>query len=520
MRKRIVLCGGMAAAMGGLAPVMALGASSDSAPMMSYLGLPQLIAQYGASLATGSNVNVSIAEANGYPSTSDGRFAGKTMTAASIYTATDGAHATTVGARFFGNTTGWSQRSIAPAIPNVWMYSATEFNGAYLKSPGSPEPYGSPNASRVASHAYAESNTTLDSITRLDYLVQRDDFLQVVDTRNYSTQGNSMNAIVITPDGGTSTLTSAVGSGTPYVAGRVSPVITGPVGGAGSDAIGQIAGVTALLVSRGKTTHSNVSYVTRGTIGVTQTYAGGAFTTSPISGYTVHSGDTSEVVKAALMAGALRSAPADNTLGISGISDYRAVASNQSSNGLDKRFGAGMVNALQSYRIIDAGETDSHEDGGNGGIGQYGFDYDAAFGGQSANAAATYGFTADASGKFMATLAWNLKIAGADTAGGNFSSAATLYNLSLTLTDVTAGNAIVQQSASLVDNTQTLWTDLIAGHTYHLGVAAVGAPFSWDYGLAWRSEVVLTPTSVPEPLTGAAGGVIGVGMLMVRRRRS
>src|SRR5690554_4509794 len=103
MRKTAVLYGAVAATLG--AGSIALGAGSDTAPMMSYLGLPQLIAQYGGNLATGSNVHVSIAESGGYPDTSDGRFAGKTMTPASVFTGTDGSnHATNVGARFFGNT--------------------------------------------------------------------------------------------------------------------------------------------------------------------------------------------------------------------------------------------------------------------------------------------------------------------------------------------------------------------------------------------------------------------------------
>lgn len=497
-------------------------APSNNSPMMSYLGLPQLISQYGANLANGSNVHVSIVEAGGYPLTTDGRFAGKTMTRTSIFTAMDATssgHATIVGARFFGNETGFSQRSIAPSIPNVWMYSTSEFNGVYLKNPGTAEPYGSPNQSRVASHAYGENDASLGSITRLDYLVQRDDFLQVVASRQVSTQGNSMNGIVVAPAGGAPTLTTAVGTGTPYVAGRVSPTITGPLGGAGSDSIGQVSGVVALLVSRGKTTASNHQYTTRGTIGVPLTFNGSNFATTPLPGYTVHSGETAEVIKAALMAGALRSAPPSTELGISGISDYRAAEAHRSANGLDVRFGAGMVNALQSYRIIDAGEHDSFEDGGDGGIGQYGFDYDPSFGGlNGSNAVASYGFTAEASGKFMATLAWNVHIAGASSTGGNFVSTATLYNLGLSLVDLTAGGTLVQESVSLVDNTQNLWTDLVAGHEYRLTVTALGTPFEWDYGLAWRSEVPITPTAIPEPSTGLALGAAVV--MLVRRVRT
>ncbi|HMO25377.1 MAG TPA: hypothetical protein PKB10_03840, partial [Tepidisphaeraceae bacterium] len=175
---------------------------------------------------------------------------------------------------------------------------------------GTPAPYGSPNRSRVASHAYAENNSTLDSIARLDYLAHRDEFVQVVASRQYSTQGNSFNAVVIAPAQGTSGQTTAVGSGTAYVAGRTSPTLTGPLTGAGSDSIGQAAGVAALLMSRGKTTNSLDQVQTRDTLIILGTYSGGTFGPAVNQpGVVVRAGETSEVVKAALMAGGLRGAP-------------------------------------------------------------------------------------------------------------------------------------------------------------------------------------------------------------------
>ena len=179
-----------------------------------------------------------------------------------------------------------------------------------------------------------------------------------------------------------------------------------------------------------------------------------------------------------------------------------------------------MVNAQQSYRIINAGEFNSAQDGTLGGaIGQYGFDYDPSFGGAGGSKGqAGYGFTADAAGKFTASLVWNLKIDGAATVGGNFSSAHTLHNLALALIDVTAGGTVVALSNSSVDNTQNLWVDLVAGHTYTLRVTRAGGDFEWDYGLAWRGEVALTPTAVPEPV--GAGAALALAGLLLRRRRA
>ncbi|HMO25378.1 MAG TPA: hypothetical protein PKB10_03845, partial [Tepidisphaeraceae bacterium] len=133
IRSMAVIC---AAAGVGVTGSATSAAPSDTAPMMAYLGLPDLIAQFGASLERGQNVHVSLVEAGTYPVLTDGRFSGKTLTRTSTFTTVESTagHATNVGARFFGNESGFSQRSVAPAIPDVQLYSYAEFQGAYLKS--------------------------------------------------------------------------------------------------------------------------------------------------------------------------------------------------------------------------------------------------------------------------------------------------------------------------------------------------------------------------------------------------
>ena len=472
-------------------------AQAQFAGWLNEIDFDRLAGEYAGTQANGSNVNVTIVESGGYPNTADGRFAGKTMTARTGAQSST-SHATIVGAYFFGNTTGFSQRSVAPAIPSVDMYT-TSWSGAFFLAPGSVPPLISPNSSRVASHAYAET-TSLSNLARIDWVVQEDDFIQVVGHPGISGHGNGFNSIAVAPPAGVAgaTGTAQVSAGTPYVAGRFRPDVTGPVGTT-SDSIGAVGGLAALLVSRGKTTVSHHNYTAR-------------------PGYSVSSGDASEVVKAAVMAGAQRHNPTNTNSAT--ITDYRADPADQTANGLDKRWGAGLVNVYNSYKIIDAGETDSAEDSapGQGGVGQYGFDYDPGFGGLSGtNVAATYGFAASASGKFMATLAWNVKIAGVNQFG-NFDSAATLYDLDLSLIDVTDGGSVAMTSASLIDNTETLWLDLVGGHTYQMLVTTKNAPFTWDYGLAWRSDVALTPVAVPEP--SAVGGIVaGVAALSALRRR-
>ncbi|MCA1807448.1 MAG: thrombospondin type 3 repeat-containing protein, partial [Actinobacteria bacterium] len=167
------------------------------------------------------------------------------------------------------------------------------------------------------------------------------------------------------------------------------------------------------------------------------------------------------------------------------ITDYRVDVANQTSNGLDKRFGAGQVNVYNSYHILAGGEQNSVEDGGTT-IANTGFDYDPAFGGlNSSNATATYSFTTGAIGgqKLKAALVWNLDALTTSTDN--------LYDLDLELIDVTAGNVVVASSSSTIDNTENIWFDLAIDHAYQLKVirGSGQAAFEWDYALAWQLVV-------------------------------
>lgn len=511
-----------------------------------------LVSQYGGSLANGSNVPVTIVESYGSRSTpndpttaaandsisysfynldtSQGFFAGKTIvhkgpalttlyfrdgvtpfqvlspSTLSVQTSQSSAHANTVGAYFFGTPPGgFTQRSVAPGVNNIEVFDY-QWNNAYFLAPGTVAPNVSTNLSRVASHAYGQS-ASLSNVQRMDWLIAADDYVQVVGTPAVSGHGNAFNTIAVAhTTAGTAAATQALSgaSGTPYAAGRAKPDVTGPIGTT-SDNTGAVGGLAALLISRGKANAalSNHSYTAR-------------------PGYTVRSAETSEVVKAAIMAGALRQI--SGTDGRS-ITTYRVNVANRTVNGLDNRYGAGMMNAYNSYKIIDAGEDNSREDGLSvtgqatlGEIGQYGFDYDPSFGGAGgSNSVATYTFQATAAGEFAATLAWNVNVVGPTAPFNNFDGTATLYNLDLTLTDLST-STIVASSLSTIDNTENLWTNLVAGHSYSMTVTGLGTPFNWDYGLAWRSTVPLTASAVPEPGTVGLAALAVLGTLRRRRR--
>jgi hypothetical protein len=189
--------------------------------------------------------------------------------------------------------------------------------------------------------------------------------------------------------------------------------------------------------------------------------------------------EKSEVIRAALMAGADRFTPCEckNFLG-----DYRADTVNQTENGLDVRFGSGQLNIYNSYQIIAAGEQNPGEIGGSG------YDYNPGFGGaQSSSDLAVYSLTADAQHTWLsACLSWHLDINGGTS--GYFNGFATLYDLDLELFDNTLSQ-VVASSASQLTNTENLWVPLSAGHAYEIRVKrGVGqaVPFLWDYGIAWH----------------------------------
>ena len=67
------------------------------------------------------------------------------------------------------------------------------------------------------------------------------------------------------------------------------------------------------------------------------------------NGDTIYNTERTEVIKAALMAGAVRIT--NNTTG-NDITDYRIDAANQTLNGLDIRYGAGQLNIQRKRQSL------------------------------------------------------------------------------------------------------------------------------------------------------------------------
>jgi autotransporter-associated beta strand protein len=458
------------------------------------VGYTALINQLGAAAPTGAGVPVLMSEFGidgGYPAMATlPQFANKVIT---VRTPLGGnsLHATDVAASFFGSTS-----SLAPGVSQIEIYETNDFltHGYMHWATSALTPNVSLQASRVANHSWissaANNNMSIDHLGRLDWLVHQDDFVQVVGVNNgpngssplYS---NSLNSIAVgLTNGHHPSGTLQIGGA--YAAGRSKPDLVVPCYFT-SFAAPVVSGASAVLI---QTAHGNPSL------------SNGSYTLARIPTQRIYHAETSEVIKAALLAGADRTVfNSDGTT----LLDYRD-ASYQTPNGLDTRFGAGQLNVYNSYAVIAGGEQNALQEGGPASVGPAGFDYDPRFGGAAgSNNFATYDFTAGWTGQTLAaSLVWNAKvdIDQLRTSAYNKVNAVTLHDLNLTLLDITAPTnpQLVASSSGALQNTENILAKLQAGRRYRMQVTAAGLPFEWDYGLAWTTMSTLG-------WSGASGGI-------------
>jgi autotransporter-associated beta strand protein len=464
------------------------------------VGYSTLVEELGLAAPDGSGVPVLMAEG---PIDEDGRyqplqshpeFLGKTIQPRSPGPpppANDSGHATFVAQNFFGLAT-----SIAPGISQIEVYEANDFMGNGFMHTGSVtlNPNVSQQASRVGNHSWIASagtnNSTIDHLARMDWVVERDDFVQVVGVNNGQNgnnpiYSNGLNSIAVGVTNGNHAL-GTLALGGVYTSGRTKPELVAPIS-ATSWATPIVSAAAANLI---ETAHN------------TPALSNGSYTLARIPTQTIYHAETSEVIKAALLAGASRMA--FNSDG-SAITNYRGEAAQQTANGLDSRFGAGQVNVYNSYHIIAGGEQNSVQEGGPLSVGAAGFDYDANFGGTAgSNNTADYEFTAGWTGQTLAaSLVWNAKVDIDQLRTiANKANAVTLNNLNLSLIDITDGpvGQLLISSSGSSQNSENLWTTLVGGRRYRMQVTAGGTPFNWDYGLAWTTTATIG-------WTGASGGV-------------
>ncbi len=388
-------------------------------------------------------------------------------------------HATGVARLFFGHTS-----SIAPGINHVDAYLADHWIEDGFLHAGNPSLLPAISVNRIANHSWIGSADTepeaqfsdVDVLHRIDWLIDRDEFLQIVGLSNGNSNppllSSAFNVIAVgRSDGHHGLGTAKIDS--IYSAGRTRPDIVVPLSTT-SSATPVISAAAALLIDAG---HNNPLLSSDSLMSSTTNRAGEV----------IYNAERSEVVKALLMAGANRET--DNGL----ITDYRNTAATQSKNGLDIRFGAGQINIANSYSILISGEQNSLED--NFGLAttitSNGFDYDPAFGGlENSNTEASYSFsTGSESEMFFVSLVWNIDIE--PEFETNFENSAHLYDLNLVLVDVTANPLLIASSTSKKNNTENLWVQLENNRDYILKVVSDAGqlPYKRDYAIAWRREI-------------------------------
>ena len=460
-----------------------LAASASHAGVKDDIGYTALADLLGASLPDGSGVVVMQVEAPvlidqqaaWLPDPAIPELAGKnvidvTGAAPGLYSG----HAGGVARRLFGSST-----SIAPGINTVYAYEANGWLGSNALRVGFAGP---PLATsgRIGNHSWIGTADALDSeaLRRLDWLIDTEEFVQVVGLSNGASNppllSAAYNVIAVgVTDGSHGAGTAGVDD--LYTGDRSRPHLVVPEATT-SAATPTVAAAAALLVE-----------VAQAVPGLSTDPVSQSTTTD--SGGLVYNASRSEVLKAALMAGAARRTA--NSTGAD-IVNYRQDPANQSPNGLDRRYGAGQLDVYQSFELLAAGEQNSAEDqpAGNGAVQQQGFDYDPAFGGGGgSNAQASYRLPVlSEDAEFSAALAWNLAID-----GGNrffFDGSAAPVDLDLQLLDITAGLPGVEIAVSNAGsdyNSENLWLALQGGRSYLLRVVRGNGQgsFQWDYALAW-----------------------------------
>lgn len=443
------------------------------------IGYDKLQLEVGAGLANGAGVVVALAEANTgaigtntyYLNTADSQFSGKSFTDISNLTPRNiSGHATSVGQLFFGNTS-----SIAGGVTNVQVYDAANFVFAQQQLGNAGVNPSSTLGFSVLNHSYIGNGlapaSAAESNARLDYTIARDRFTSVVALGNGGVlpqiYGQSYNSIVVgLSSGGHSQGTTDVG-----VVGRVKPDIVSPLGTT-SEATPLVSSTAALL-------HQAAS------------------------DFGTPNARNSEAMKAIIMAGATK--------------DSIPTWSNTSTRPLDSVYGAGQLNVYNSYRILEAGETNGvlsipiTSTAVNSGL--QGWD----FGSSITPGSPLYWNFNVAEGSTISEasilLTWNAQF---KDSLGNFTPSLSLANMDLRLFRSNNGvlGSEVGASLSSIDNVEHIYLRNLSSGGYTIQVSS---NLDASFGLAWNI------TAVPEPSSFAClfavGVVVSIRSIRSNRRR-
>lgn len=410
------------------------------------IGYDQLVEEYGASLPDGASTVVAYVEAF-----TDGgtaylpnpiSFPNKTINDRGApvdgETASVSGHSTGSANRFFGSN------SLSPATDNIDVYSAGFWlGGGGLNFGVSRDPLS--QSYQVTSHSYIVNGNAdfgVDEaeqlLTRLDYYIDQNDTLVVAGTSN----GRSTNlplGLVGSFNGLSVGRTDGNHGAAPtsfYFEGRTKVDIVAPEG-VTSSATPVVASVASMLVD-----------------------AAGA------NADAIHV----ETLKATLLAGATKDE----------FSDWDRTTERP----IDERFGAGEVNAYNSFKIQEAGQFEGTPTIGGTAVGDFGWDYSESLESVSANPERYYRFEVlddQYLNELSIVLSWNVDVSDLGPLRSTFFPSVDLVNLDLELSD--ASGTVIDASASAVDNVEHIYLKDLAPGTYDLKLSGDSDS---DFAIAWR----------------------------------
>ena len=380
-------------------------------------------------------------------------------------------HATAVGAYLYGSIEG-----LLPDTPTVHAYNASSWlEGNFLGfNGGAAAPQVEP--ARLQNHSWVATGDELSAASveeigrRLDFAVQRDGFICVAGTNNGSSTTlpkllvQAYNQITV----GLRSGNHAAGFTAFDGVGRIKPDLVVPDFFT-SYATPKVAGAAGLLHARA--------------------------TEQP---HALSGADLPRLVKALLLAGATKE-------------EFGAWAQTEE-RPLDLRFGAGELNLLLSYRILESGRATPNAE-------VFGPETGWAAGSVPGGGRRTYFFEIPAEAgpaPFSVALAWHRLVE--DGSPGPMWSPAPLPLVDLDLAlhraeqdeldPAPLPGDLVALSASPVDNVEHLYAPALAPGRYALVVdSPVDAPAT-DYALAWRSTPAVRVTATgaeARELDGVAG---------------
>ncbi|EIP98667.1 hypothetical protein OpiT1DRAFT_03130 [Opitutaceae bacterium TAV1] len=391
------------------------------------------------------------------PNTADARFSGVTFTnksaSANPPTGTSG-HATTTGGLIYGNNgMGFGITEVDTYLADHWIGNGFLNTDGITTAPAI-------ETRDVQNHSWVSGpETTAEEaravLSRLDYAIQRDDFVAVVGVNNGKNNDRPLlsaayNVISVGRSDGAH-------SSTPTADGVQRPHIVVPVGTT-SDATAVVSAAAALLIGAARD-------------------AGAGFA----------DGDKSETVKALLLAGA---------------TTLPGWSRQSETSPLDPVQGAGQLNIFNSYHILAAGQQSGATLPEGAAVASTGWDY----AGISSGETISYRFNLDAQKNMTVALTWN-----AIWSGSNYDDLTlSLANLDLWLYEVGVDGSLslVQQSLSTEENLEFIRVNGLAAGEYLIQVSLLSEG-DIEYALAWQA-------SVPEPAT-VFFVLAGIAVLVIGR---